>query len=106
MELGYAAHAEIPIFGTHAPSDLTLREYVIVVPSLTAAVREVETSSRSRRREGILIDPYASVEEAHDMLEVIKNTLTRESHSNDIAPRVYGELAVLREKLALPTCMQ
>jgi hypothetical protein len=106
MELGYAAHAGIPIFGTHAPSDLTLREYVIVVPSLTAAVREVETSSRPRRREGILIDPHASVEEAHDMLEVVKNTLTRESRSNDIAPRVYSELAVLRQKLALPTCMQ
>jgi hypothetical protein len=105
MEIGYAAHAAIPIFGTHAPSDLTLREYVIVVPSLTAAVRKVETASRPRRREGILIDPHASVEEAHEMLEAIKNTLTRERGA-DIAPRVYGELALLRETLALPTFVQ
>ena len=106
MEIGYAVHAGIPIFGTHAPSDLTLREYVIVVSSLTAAVDRVEASPRPRRREGILIDPHASVEEAHDMLEVIRSTLTRASGSNDLVPRVYGDAAILREKLALPTRLQ
>jgi hypothetical protein len=106
MEIGYAAHAGIRVFGTRAPTDLTLREYITVVPSLLAAVRKAETSCRPRRREGILIDPHASTEEAHDMLDVIEQTLTRASGPSNIAPRVYSDLAALREKLDLPTCMQ
>src|ERR1700685_3210559 len=34
MEVGFAAAARVPIFATRAPSDLTLREYVTVVPTL------------------------------------------------------------------------
>src|ERR1700684_573288 len=32
MEIGFAAGASVPIFATRPPSDLTLREYVSVVP--------------------------------------------------------------------------
>src|SRR5450759_2559536 len=32
MEVGFAAAAGVPIFSTHAPSDLTLRQYVTTVP--------------------------------------------------------------------------
>jgi hypothetical protein len=106
MEVGYAAHAGIPIFGTRAPTDLTLREYVIVVPSLATAVHKVETSFRPRRGDGLLIDPHASVEEAHGMLERIKTTLTCGSGLGEATPRVYGDLADLREKLGLPTRVQ
>ena len=106
MELGYAAHAEIPIFGTNAPRDLTLREYVIVVPTLSEAIRQIEISSVSRRREGILIDPHASLEEAHEILERINTTLTCTRGSTAPASRVYGDLAELREKLTLPTRVQ
>src|SRR5947207_2533870 len=56
MEVGFAAAAAVPIFSTCAPSDLTLREYVIIVPALSRAVREVEARPASRHREGILID--------------------------------------------------
>ena len=41
-EIGYAAGAGIPIFALRAPLDLTLREYVTVVPSLTEALRLVQ----------------------------------------------------------------
>jgi hypothetical protein len=103
MEVGFAAAVRVPIFSTHAPSDLTLSEYVVLVPTLSEAVRKVQISSRSRRREGILIDPHASVEEAHEMLERIKTELTCRSGSGEPVRSVYGDLADLQQKLALPT---
>jgi hypothetical protein len=106
MEVGFAAAVGIPIFATHAPNDLTLREYVIVVPTLSAAMRKVEASSRSSHREGVLIDPHASVEEAHTMLDRIKTALTREGGMEEPAPRVYADLLDLRQTLALPTRVQ
>jgi hypothetical protein len=106
MEVGFAAHARIPIFGTHAPSDLTLREYVVVVPRLSEAVRRVEASPQARHPKGILIDPHASLEEAHDILERLKTALTCGSGLVEAAPRVSRDLAQLHERLALPTNMQ
>src|SRR6266851_1855021 len=38
LEVGFAAAVGVPIFATHAPGDLTLREYVTIVPTLSAAV--------------------------------------------------------------------
>ena len=106
MEVGFAAAVGVPILATHAPSDLTLREYVIVVPTISAAIREVEASSRFRHSEGILIDPHASVEEAHMMLDRIKTALTSERGMERHTPRVYDDLAELRATLALPANVQ
>jgi hypothetical protein len=69
LEVGYAIRAGVPVFATHAPDDLTLRQYVTVVPSLKEALRTVAASPRSRRTEGLLINPHASLEEAHHVLE-------------------------------------
>ena len=56
-----------------SPADLTLREYVNDRPdSCTAALRRVEGYSRPRRPEGVLIDPHASIEEAHNTLDRIE----------------------------------
>jgi hypothetical protein len=106
MEVGFAAAAGVPIFATHAPSDLTLREYVIVVPTLSAALHQVETSRRTRHRAGILIDPQASVEEAHVMLDRIKAALTSERGMEQQAPHIYADLLDLHQTLALPTGVQ
>ena len=106
MEVGFAAAIGIPIFATRAPSDLTLREYVGIVPTLSDALRKAEAGSRSRRREGILIDPHAAVEEAHKLLEQIKAALTRGSGLVEPSPRVYADLADLQGTLALPTRVQ
>jgi hypothetical protein len=101
MEIGYAAAAGVPIFGTQTPTDLTLRQYVKVVPSLQAAVA-MSNTFRQRRPEGILIDPRASVEKAHDTLERIKATLTRQS-AWEPARLVRRDLGSLYSTLALPT---
>ena len=104
MELGAAKVSGVPIFAVHTPVDLTLREYVTVVPSLSDAVRRVELSNRPKRPESFLIDPHASVEEAHDILERVRAALTKPGSTEDLAlaPRVYRDLATLRSSLGQP----
>ncbi|HXM66395.1 MAG TPA: hypothetical protein VN911_06660 [Candidatus Acidoferrum sp.] len=106
MEVGFAAAAGVPIFAAHPPSDLTLREYVTIVPTIAAALCRVEASSRPRRPEGLLIDPHASIEKAHYILEHIEAALTYQDYSRDPADIVHRDLANLREKLGLPAYMQ
>ena len=104
--LGYAIRAGVPIFATRAPSDLTLREYVAVVPSLKEALRRVAAIPRTRRPEGLLINPRASIAEAHDILERLGAALTRPGNSGEPAQRAYEYVADVREKLALPISIQ
>jgi hypothetical protein len=106
MEVGFAAAVGVPIFGTYAPSDLTLRQYVTVVPALAEALRMVLASSQTRRREGVLIDPHASVAEAHDILVRIEDMLTRPSGFDEPACRVHRDVAELHASIALPTSIQ
>jgi hypothetical protein len=106
LEIGAAITTAVPIFATRAPIDLTLREYVTIVPALSEALRRVEASSRPRHPEGLLIDPHASVEEAHHILERIEGTLNRRDSSGYSADAVYRGVADLQRKLALPTYIQ
>jgi len=106
MEVGFAAAARVPIFATHAPTDLTLREYVTIVPTLSAAVLAVRACAQSRSCEGILIDPHASVQEAHQLLERINATLMSRNSIGDSAHEAYADIAALHNKLALPTILQ
>ena len=99
MEVGFAAAARVPIFSSRPPSDLTLREYVDIVPTISEAVCRVHPSPRPSRTEHLLINPHPSIEEAHDTLERIKNALTREDETRDPAPSVYCDLADLQAKL-------
>lgn len=105
MEIGFAAAAGIPILATHAPNDLTLREYVTTVPTLLEALCRVAGRSRFERREGILIDPHASVEEAHKILDRINDTLMNTAVVEP-APRLHHYLADLQGALTLPTSVQ
>jgi hypothetical protein len=106
LELGYAIHAGVPILGTQAPSDLTLREYVTVVPSLKEAVRKVVATPRRRRPEGLLINPRPSIAEAHDILDRLGTVLTRPGKSEQAGKLAYQYVADVHGKLALPTYMQ
>lgn len=106
MEVGFAAAVGVPIFATHAPGDLTLRQYVTIVRKLADALRIVAASSRPRFREGILIDPHASVEEAHDILQRIEAMLTCARSGDEPSRRVYREMAELQTTLGLPTYVQ
>ncbi len=106
MEIGFAVHAGVPIFATRAPSDLTLREYVSIVPTLVDAVRSVRARLPTRRPEGILIDPHASVTEAHATLERVETLLTQSANAADPARSLGREMAALRRTTRLPTYLQ
>jgi len=106
MELGFAAAVGVPIFSTHAPSDLTLRQYVTTISTLADALQMVAGNCRPRRREGMLIDPHASVEDAHRILQRIEAVLTSSSGVDEPAGRVCREIAELRTTLRMPTYTQ
>jgi hypothetical protein len=106
MEIGYAAAVGVPIFATQAPSDLTLRQYVKIVPTLAAAVSKINSRPRESRPEGVLLDPHASVEEAHYILERIEDGLTRSRGVDGPTRRVYRDVVDLQAKLGLPTYTQ
>lgn len=105
MEIGYAAGAGVPIYGMRAPYDLTLREYVTVVPSLAEAISTARHLPQ-RRRAGLLIAPHASIERAHYVLEKIADRLACESNSIGQASEVYTAVQDLQTQLMLPTRVQ
>ncbi len=106
MEVGFAAAVGVPIFATHAPSDLTLRQYVTVMPSLAEALRRTAANPRPRCPGGLLINPHVSIEEAHDILERIGAGLTRDTDVGEPAGRVYRDVTRLHTELGLLTCVQ
>ena len=61
MEVGYAVANGTPIFASEVPVDLTLRQYVITLPSPRDALRKVEGNSRPTAElaspPNILLDP-------------------------------------------------
>jgi hypothetical protein len=79
MEVGFATAASIPVYSTVAPVDLTLRQYVKLVSSIGQAVAESAISERLRSSQTMLINPAASLVEAHRILETLHSTY---SHPN------------------------
>jgi hypothetical protein len=106
MEIGFAAGAAVPIYGTHQPSDLTLRQYVSVVRSIEEAVRVAAAHPRPRRAEGLLIDPRASIESAQRILQRMDNALARSTENEDFGREFYGDAALLGTLISLPTSIQ
>jgi len=105
MELGYAAGAGVPIYTNHSPDDITLREYVSVVPSIDEAIRLADVHPQRNRPEGLLIDPHASIERARDLLDVIAAELERPSGYFDTALRVHRGTNEIANVIALPTLL-
>jgi hypothetical protein len=103
MEIGYAVREGVPIFATAPPTDLTLRQYVKIVPSLAEAAKILAVSPVRKGIPGILIDPRATVEKVHVILERIASDLTRTQAFKDPDCRVYRDAAAIRQSLPLPT---
>jgi hypothetical protein len=103
MELGFAVANDIPVFATALPTDLTLRHYVNKVQDIESVLALVRTSRR-RRPPAFLINPHASIEVAHDVLEKLSAVLNRSSAAIDdeAALRIYTECTRLRD--VFPTC--
>ncbi len=73
MEIGFAVASNIPLFGQSSPADLTLRQYLRVVPSISAAIQTASTLGlRTEAPDHFLLDPHASIESAHRTLEQVR----------------------------------
>ena len=104
MEIGFAAGAGVRIFATHSPADLTLREYVEIVPNISAALLHVATAGDPLgRQESILIEPRKAIDESHDGLEKIRTMLLGGSGLINPAPDVWREVRKIRTLLRLPS---
>lgn len=106
LEIGFAAAAGVPIFAARAPGDVTLRQYVTLQSRLTDVLRTISAGTRQRRPEGLLIDPHATVEEAHRILERIGATLTSQRSSGEHTRSVQRDVTKLHTAIRLPTCIQ
>lgn len=84
MEVGAAVNQGVPVFGSTPPNDLTLRQYVSVVPSVIQAISIILMGSSRRHPPGLLLDPNGGAERLHDRVDRIRERL--------LAPSVeYGE---------------
>jgi hypothetical protein len=54
-----------------------LREYVTIAHSLEEVVRRMKQQPRAQRSEGVLIDPHASIEKAHAILQQMDAKFSR-----------------------------
>lgn len=80
LELGYALAHGIPIFAEHAPGDLTLRQYVVVVSGCAEALaRSRRTRRQAQNSLPLLVDPVAATEAAHEAVSNLRDMLTRSS---------------------------
>ena len=102
MELGFAAAVGVPIFALQAPGDLTLRQYVKVVPAMATAIDLIRARSMPERRETLIINPRASLEEAHGILERIETAINGADFSGNAERVIYSGLTDLQDRLRLP----
>jgi hypothetical protein len=96
MEVGFAAAKRVPIFSTAPPFDLTLRHYVQVVPTIESLV-ERGCRKRSAKPQTFLIDPHASIETAHAVLERMERAFDLSPTLIDDAAgeRIYADVSTL-----------
>jgi hypothetical protein len=64
------------------------------------------TRPQPLRSEGVLINPHASIEEVHQVLERIEIALTNQDGTGDPALLVHREMTGIQHRLRLPTCIQ
>jgi hypothetical protein len=75
---------------------------VKIVPSLAATVTMIAVSPQRRRIPGILIDPRATVEKVHSLLDRIAANLTCSKSFGEPESHIYSDVASIRENLTLP----
>lgn len=101
MEIGFAVAEGVPILGLTLPADLTLHQYVHQVSSVRVALEIGRAAAGRNKPESFLLDPHASIEEAHASLERISAHLkcARRDRSYDPAAEILSEGAALSRLL-------
>jgi hypothetical protein len=81
MEIGHAVAAGTPVYCTEVPTDLTLRQYVTIVPSIVEALKRTRRLRRGGKTkatpQSVLLDPMTVIAGAHADLQVLEHELTR-----------------------------
>jgi hypothetical protein len=75
FEIGGAFVQGVPVFSATPPNDLTLRQYVSVVPCVRNAVSAVLSPTHAVNAPGLLLDPVGAAERAHDQIDRIRGRL-------------------------------
>ncbi len=75
MEVGFAVACHIPVFCTELLTDLTLREFITVVPDMHQALARTRRTDDSLSHLALL-DPAAAVDQAHQGLDDLRAGLT------------------------------
>ena len=69
MELGWAAAKGVPVLSTTPPDDLTMRQFVTVVPDMRSALARLAAPDAQVGTDVALLDPTAAVADGHVQLE-------------------------------------
>lgn len=84
MEIGFAVAADVPVYASTLPLDVTLRSYVRRVPHLAKAIEHVRHSlSPVREADHFLIDPHANIEAARQAMDRIQRQLSQPIRDGD-----------------------
>jgi len=80
-EIGAAYATRTPVFSAHSPLDITLRQYVRVVPSVRAAVDLIGVNVAADRPQHFLLEPDFTIENTIKSLERLKPILQGRARS-------------------------
>lgn len=84
MEIGFAVAHDVPIYSREVPVDLTLRQWVTVVPGISEALRRSRfTGSRPTEPVSVLVEPLLALEAAHQDLVVMERGLVGSPNRED-----------------------
>lgn len=95
MEIGYATAVGTPVYCSEVPIDLTLRQYVTILPGPETAISRHAQQSQvpSPAHVNVLLDPRSTVAIAHANLERIESELTQDTTDDASTARAAERLA-------------
>lgn len=97
MEIGFSLAKGVPVFSLTPPSDLTMRQFVTVVPSLEATASALTGKSQDMDPAAVL-DPESAVLRGHELLDGLGAILTRaELRHREAAPEISAAARSLRQ---------
>jgi hypothetical protein len=98
MEIGYAVALGVPVYSSERPADLTMKQYVEVVPNLQTAIARARSQYlRSSLPDTVLLDPVPAIESAHADLDLLAHHLTRGVDGvgvGEVAERLEREIVI------------
>jgi hypothetical protein len=98
LELGYAVAHRVSILCETTPHDLTLRQYVRVVPGIAAGVEWARRWPRAETAPSMLLDAQSAIETAHETLDAVKRQLTTPTTVD--AASMYAKVRYLSDVLS------